>query len=223
MVPPLGDREIEEAIVDKLVQSAIGHSGEIGVSVCDGVVTLMGQVDTYAAKCEAEQAAYDVSAVRLVVSHIRLPSTVSESRTDEEIAHAVFAALAADVTVPEERITTTVEDGVVTLRGAVDWTFQRQAAGEAVRSLVGVRGLANLIRVRPHHPLAGDLTVRERIERALVRSARAEMDHIVVEDRGGTVVLRGFVHSHDVRKAAEDAAWLARGVMAVENRLVIRP
>jgi osmotically-inducible protein OsmY len=57
-------------------------SGEIGVTVKDGVVTLTGAVETYAEKVSAERAAMGVSGVRAVTDKIvvRLPSRFPATR-----------------------------------------------------------------------------------------------------------------------------------------------
>jgi osmotically-inducible protein OsmY len=42
-----------------------------------------------------------------------------------------------------------VQQGWVTLRGHVDWNYQRDAVDRAVRDIKGVKGVTNLITVKP--------------------------------------------------------------------------
>ena len=60
-------------------------------------------------------------------------------RSDTEIAQAVRRALERDVFVPEEKITSMISDGWVTLEGTVELWSQRDDAERAVRNLMGVK------------------------------------------------------------------------------------
>src|SRR5207247_6291554 len=110
---------------------------EIGVSVKDGVVTLMGWVDTYTKKWAAEEAAHRVRGVKAVANDIevRLPS--SAERTDADLAAAAVRALEWDAFVSVEKLDVTVSKGWVTLKGEVEWQFQKQDAERVVRRLWG--------------------------------------------------------------------------------------
>ena len=110
----------------------------------------------------------------------------------------------------------TVENGWVTLQGAVEWDYQRRSAEKAVRSLLGVVGISNEITLRTQAKL-GDLT--KRIEEALTRQAIREAQGIQVSVEGHTVKLRGKVHSWAERDAVQGVAWSAPGVRSVVNEL----
>ena len=116
----------------------------------------------------------------------------------------------------------TVANSWVTLRGDVEWEFQRRAAEDAVRKLTGVRGVTNLLTVRPQaRPSPAEL--RKQIEQALVRSAETDAEHVNVDVQGDKVVLTGRVRSWTQRREAERVAWSAPGVTTVENRIVVAP
>ena len=143
---------------------------------------------------------------------VKLPGAL----TDTEIAAAVRRALEWDVFVPDERITSTVSDGGVTLDGVVDNWSQRADAERAVRNLAGVRLVLNRITVKPE-TVTHD--VQKAIEQALERRAEREARRIRVDVRDGTVTLTGAVHTWAERKSVLAAARFTPGVRAVEDRL----
>ena len=216
------DEQIQRDVLEELRWDARVQPNEIGVSVKDGIVTLTGRVDSYAKKWVAEQAAHRVRGVLAVANDIevRLPS--SAERTDSDIAAAVTRALEWDAFVPVEKIDVTVSKGWVTLKGEVEWEFQRRSAERAVRRISGVRGVTNLIAIRPRRqPSPQDL--RKQIEDALIRNAETDAERITVDVDGSKVVLKGTVRSWMERETAERVAWSAPGVTAVENRITIAP
>jgi osmotically-inducible protein OsmY len=105
---------------------------------------------------------------------------------------------------------------LLTLTGEVAYQFQRQAADQAVRFLVGVKGVNNHITIRP---LVRTGEVKQQIEQALVRNAETDARNIRVEVYDGKVTLRGTVHTWGERHEASRAAWAAPGVHDVANEL----
>lgn len=67
------------------------------------------------------------------------------------------------------------------------------------------------------------LTLRKKIEQALVRSAQIDLNRINVEIEGNKAILRGTVRSWAEREEAERTAWSAPGILSVENRIAISP
>jgi osmotically-inducible protein OsmY len=212
------DEEIQRDVLAELKWDAQLQPNEIGVMVKDGVVTLTGWVDSYLKKWAAEDAAHRVPGVKAVANDIEV--RLSTQRTDSDIAAAAVHALEWDAGIPSDKIQVTVSKGWVTLRGEVEWEYQREEAERVVRRLTGVTGVTNLITVKPR-VTATDL--KKKIEDALVRNAQIDASRITVEVEGSKVILKGTVRSYAEKQEAERVAWLAPGITAVENRIVVEP
>ncbi|MDH6462247.1 MULTISPECIES: BON domain-containing protein [Micromonospora] len=214
------DQDIQTDVLDELTWEPRVSPAEVGVTVAEGVVTLTGRVDSYAAKWAAERAAHRVARVRAVANDLAVRITPSAERTDTEIAGAAERALEWDAFVPVEDLEVTVAGAWVTLRGRVEWEYQRRAAERVVGRLTGVRGVSNGITVRPSTPPTGD-ELPDRIVDALARSGATEPDRISVRVYGDTVVIDGLVHSVPERDEVERIVWSAPGIREVHNHVTV--
>ncbi len=214
------DRELQENVQRALDWEASIDSADIGVTADTGVITLLGDVKTYAERAAAERVAQTVYGVRAVANDIKVRLTKGLRRTDTEIAQVALNVLKWNSQVPEDRISLTVSDGWVTLNGDVDWNFQRTSAARVIRDLSGVVGVTNGITVRPRVTVAD---VESKIQAALRRSAEIDARRINVVVRDGSVTLAGSVHSFAEREEARHAAWSAPGVKDVVDRLAVVP
>jgi len=212
------DLQLQRDVAEELRWDPSINEKEIAIAAKDGVVSLRGTVGSYSEKFAAELAAERVNGVRAVAEELKVQLPGQHVRDDTDMAHAAANALNWDVQVPNEAITATVERGWVTLRGDVDWQYQKEAAEAAVRHLIGVQGVSNFIRLMP---VVSNFDVRTKIESALKRSAEVEADRITVETADGKITLKGNVRSWSERRDAERAAWQAPGVREVDDRLVV--
>ncbi len=214
------DAELKKDVTDELKWAPNINADAIGVAVKDGIVTLSGYVDSYTEKLAAERSAQGVFGVNAIVQEIKVKLPGSDSRSDEDIAKAAINALGWTTSVPQDRIKVKVQDGWLTLSGKVDWLYQKIAAEDAVLCLMGVKGVTNLITVKP---LLKPEDIKTKIESAFQRNAVVEARRISVATRDDKVILSGIVHSYAEKKEAERVACAAPGVCEVENNIVVIP
>lgn len=212
------DIDLKQNVTEELDWEPSIDASDIGVGVEDGVVTLMGFVRSYAEKSKAENVVKRLKGVRAIAQEldVRYPGTVINS--DDKIAQRAANILEWDVHVPSGSIQAKVQNGFVTLSGDVDWRYQSSRARKVVEGLDGVKGVSNLIKIKP---TVSATNVKERIEKALVRNAETEAKNIKVSVSNNIVTLTGQVDAWHDREIAESAAWAAPGVTEVKDLLRI--
>lgn len=142
------------------------------------------------------------------------------TRTDEEVKDAVKDAFLYDPRVFSFNPEVSVKQGVVTLTGTVDNLKAKRAAEQNARNIVGVYRVKNYLKVRPVF-VPDDNDLEARIESALQKSPTFEKWEIDVTASHGIVYLNGDVDSYYERAKAEDIASKTKGVLAVENNLLV--
>lgn len=131
----------------------------IGVAVSDGVLTMTGSVPSYFEKTEAESVAQRVGGVKAVVENIDVKMYGSYIKDDESIAKVILSQFKWSFSVPDDRIKVTVENGWVELAGEVEWSFQKSAAQNCIKDLLGLKGITNNITLKAKKVEAGSIKV----------------------------------------------------------------
>jgi len=213
------DAEIRRDVETELQWDPSIDDRKIGVTVDDGVVTLMGEVPHYSARWAAEDITKRVGGVRAIANEIQVKIPATGMRSDTDLAEAAANALRWHVSTCSSQIKPVVKDGWISLSGQVQWGFQKTSAENAVRNLLGVKGVSNDIHVASAVKAAD---VKQKIEEAFKRHAMLEANGIEVKVNSSTVILKGHVHTWQEREDAARAAWAAPGVVNVENQLALQ-
>lgn len=212
------DHELQKAVLEQLDFDPAINASHIGVTARDGIVTLSGHVPSYSDRVRAEAAVGLVKGVKGVVDELTVELPGHCETPDEIVARRAHDRLAHNANVPADRIRVSVSDGTVTLRGDVDWEFQRAAAAYDVQQLNCVRGLRNEITIKPAVEAE---VVSDSIRQALLRLGIEDGAKIEVQCSGSEVSLSGVVPSWTERRLAETAAWSLPGVSHVNNRITV--
>jgi len=214
--PIKSDGDIKNDVLDELRYEPGIDVTHIGVLVRDGVVTLNGTTQNYGEKWEAVIAAKRVFGVTAVADDIEIKLDDPLNPSDGEIASAAAHQLEWTPRIEAKTVQITVRQGWVTLEGEVERWFQKNLAEHEVRNLKGVKGISNLISIKPRAIATGvEMTVRG----AFRRSAMLVGDQIQIEVDVNRVTLRGKVRNHYEKEEAARLAWAAPGVASVDNHL----
>ncbi len=213
------DTDIQLDVLDELDWTPDVEPAHIGVSVHDGVVTLSGEVETYAERLAAKDAARRVAGVTGIADDLEVEASAAYKHTDTQVAEGVVAALRLRADVPRGAVECEVTNGAVRLTGQVAWNFQRDAARNAAQHVPGVRSVINDITLTPR---ASASDAADRIKKALVRNAELDADAITVRMSGNEVTLTGHVRSWAEKQQATAAAWASPHVSKVHNEILVR-
>jgi osmotically-inducible protein OsmY len=207
------DTQLKQSVLDELNWEPSVNAAHIGVTAKDGVVSLLGHVESYTEKYAAETAVRRVKDVKGVAEELEVRLPYSVKRTDDDIAAAAISRLKWNVSVPKDAVKVKVEKGWVTLMGEVDWHYQAETARDDIRYLMGVVGVSNMVTVKAR-PNASNIS--NDIMHALHRTW-FDPKNIKVTASEGKVKLTGSVNSWSDRETASTTAWAAPGTTSVEN------
>ncbi|MGH2459525.1 MAG: BON domain-containing protein [Chloroflexota bacterium] len=140
------DVDIRETIRRNLDRDVrLAQTGNVGVIVANGVVTLTGTAPSYGQKTSAADDAWTAPGVIDVINDIAVVPTTP--RTDAAIAADVRRALDTDPNLNAARITTSVVNAVVQLDGSMPTYYQIGAAGNDAWGVPGVVDVVNNLTV----------------------------------------------------------------------------
>lgn len=214
------DSQIKQDVIAELKWTPEVKETDIGVIVKDGAVTLTGTVPHYVQKAAACRAAARVKGVRAIAEDIEVKLPCETKGTDKDIAEHIARIFEWNSVVPADNVKAEVLGGYVTLKGEVDWQYQRDYAERQIEAVKGVRKVINNMTLRTR---ASEDNVRREIVQSLHRHASIAGGRVSVLVKDGTVTLNGDVDSYYEKMLVNNAAWQAAGVSKVVDHLVIAP
>ena len=189
----------------------------VEITVHRGVVSLTGLVESYAQKWAIDRAVRRIIGVKDLQDYLHVRPPEGAAPDDRRIARVANRALRWDVRLPKG-IRAKVSNGVLRLSGAVPRFWQREAAEEAVRNLMGVRDIVNEIALLPA-PSQAHLTLQ--VEAALRRWLGPDSRIISVSAAQGVVTLRGVVPTFTMLAEIERAVSSIPGITRIDNQLQV--
>ena len=142
---------------------------------------------------------------------------------DHSLHEAVLDALEAEPRLDAGKVAVAVEGGVATLSGTLGSFSEKWAAESAVKSVKGVRGLANELRVDlPGMHVRNDADVAKTIVQVL-RWSTGLPETIQAEVHDGYVTLQGEVDWPYQRDDALEIVRRLEGVRGVYDNITVKP
>ncbi|QZK90450.1 BON domain-containing protein [Flavobacterium sp. CHNK8] len=184
----------------------------------NGVITLKGNVDTYKKKTQAERISSAISGVQSVINKIDVTINRLEQKKDIAITNEILTVFRWNWNTLNDTIKVKVLEGWVTLSGELEWNYQKEAARQAIVSLIGVKGVSNKIKIKSQSGTKIDKTT---LRLALENHLALDSKDIEIEVLDSKIILKGTVESWYQKEIAGFIAWKTRGVISVENELLI--
>jgi osmotically-inducible protein OsmY len=145
--PGRTDTEIAKAVRNALEWDVFVPEDRVQSTVSAGVVTLKGDVESWAQRDDAERAVRNLSGVRGVTNRLEVkPPKVAAA----EVQKYIVDALERQALREAKRITLDVRDGRVTLSGSVRSWAEREAVVGAAKGTPGVRTVQDQLHIEPY-------------------------------------------------------------------------
>lgn len=147
---------------------------------------------------------------------------VMTAKSDREVQEEVLLELRWDSRIRQAEVGVEVDNGVVTLTGTVDSWAKKLAAKDAAHRVVGVRDVADDVRVKPPGSLERtDTEIAQDVRFALEWDAFVPDKDIRSTVADGRVTLEGEVHTLRQKEDAARAIRGVKGVTGVHNWLTV--
>ncbi len=207
----------------------------------DGNLTIDGDVESVAAKRLALERLAAFPQVTAIVDrlHVRPATPMGDAEIREHLRNAfvqepsflgfrirerryeVFELVRDGLEGVGGRLDIEVDEGIVTLNGAVPSLASKRLAGVLAWWVPGSRDVINGIAVEPPEEDA-PIRIEEAVRIALDKDRLVDAGQILVGVRQATVRLTGLVQTDTQRDAAENDAWYVFGVDMVINEIDVR-
>lgn len=214
----IDDDQIKKLVEERIMADPRLELRRIGVRVHDGVVYLLGEVDSLAEQELAVSYCRRVQGVKNVVNRMAGPR--KGERDDASIVNAVELNFSRTLSLDPGDIHTSCRNGVVTLEGYVEEPEMAVAALRAASRVKGVRDIVNRIEIGYGDP-GRDALLTNELRRRLAEHPLVSPAQVKAFVVGNWAFLAGEVYSPDAKKAAGQIAYQLKGITGVTNELEI--
>ncbi len=200
--------EVENIVAKKRAFAVAGHAA--------GIVGVMDRLTVAPAERRGD------GAIRGVLSEALLREpTLRECGI--AVAHKGRTEVLRAPVIPDQHLRAQVEDGVISLTGAVPSLSHRRVAGVLAWWTPGCRDVLNGLKVVPPES-DNDDEIADAVRLVLEMDPMLpRADEIAIRVRGRVVTLEGVAPSAEQRRMAEFDAWYVLGVERVVNHVLVRP
>lgn len=229
------DTEISANVTQALAEDPIADAWDVVVQVDGGVVTLKGNVNSYAERMAAEDIAMNVKGVRDVWNLIE---TSVAKVDDDELEEKIENRLAWNTRIAADAVDVEVDDGRVELIGSVASAYQQRLAWQNAW-IGGVREVSvDELEISPQSATAkqnkqrraggetnrlGDDEIERAVQVALMQNPRVFPYKPEVSVGDNVVTLSGAVGNLKAKNSAAQTAFDVEGVRSVVNDIAIKP
>ncbi len=212
------DRDITRAVERSLLVEESVSSHLIDVTTIDGVVTLSGSVSHLLEKDRALSAAARIKGVRSIIDRLNVRPV---EKSDDEIRRDVNKALAFDPATDSYEIDVAVDDGIVTLTGAVESWAEKLLAADVAKGVAGVEDIHNRV-TYSYESDRSDFDVEADIEGRLESDPYVDETMIDVTVSDGVAMLTGTVGSVAEKSYVLNDARVAGLKRIIDENLDVR-
>lgn len=212
----ISDKDIEKQVVERFSQSNYEDITHLGCRVSQGIVTLLGHVETQSTERLAKRIASQVRGVKEIRSEIQF---LEKAVDDATLINRVENAFVASPWVDAHEIKTTARNGLITITGMVDTQEEIEWAVDTAYQVPGVKAVVSELFAR-HRSQGEDLQMTEQLVRKLGQHGMTSQQvRAFVQD--GIAFLSGEVYSDEDRRWAESMPHHVAGIHGLNSSIKV--
>lgn len=215
------DEQIKQKIVDRMASDSRVDASDVKVMVDNGQVTLTGTVPTFTNKSVATDISWNVMGVIKVdnLLNVKFP-TAFTIPTDSQIKSSIDQLLKWNADVDQDKVSVSVDGGVVTLEGSLPSYWQKIKAEEDASRASGVIDVINKLAVVPSQKVSDEI-VGERVMDRIEQSNPLYVDRVTARVNAGKVTLSGSLPSYNIWRSIYDTTQNTLGVTDIMDNINI--
>jgi len=218
------DRAIRAQLVHMVQHDPLYDGVKVSFNVKDGFVTISGEVGSHGEKERLIRESQVTGIIQVkgddvvVNTELALDGMVDKHFTPQQTLAALNDALAADSRVEGSKISPTLSEGIVTLKGNTPTAVARVAAESTARGLPGVIGVSNELIISGER---SDVATAAYVKAVLKKDQTLAYLGLSADCKNGVCVIGGEAYSNDEKAHAAQLAAAVPGVKALKNEITV--